>query len=1121
MRPDRAGPDRPFTLEGDLEDRSSIDVADSRITFALQGNTLKIPYYRSLALGGAYTNITRAVVVIHGIGRNAHGYYDAVVTAAEDADADDHTIIVVPQFLIENDIVEHGLESNVLFWSESGWVQGDNSASTTNHPRPASISAYSVVDSILTRLAQNNINLRKIVVAGHSAGGQFVNRYSIGNQVEQGLLDDYGITVSYTVANPSSYMYLDQTRWIQGTQYDYVVPDAQTIANCPNFNHYKYGFEAIPVGHYMGRVDDLTLIESFRLRRVMYLLGTADTLTDQLDMGCEANLQGRRRYDRGTIYKNYLAHFYGETSRPCIQTVADVPGVGHSATGMFQSECGQFALFDHGTACGIDLVRGSTVEADGTGDYANVQAAINQLGDGFAVGLMDGTYTGQGNRNIDYLGKKLAVFSVSGLPESCVIDCQSGGQGVKFWTYEEYRALLDGITVKRGRGVNGGGIYCIDASPTIDQCVFADNEATNDGGGAFCSGDANPEISHCAFVDNTAIGGAGIWTYSTGVYSPVVSICTFDNNQATARGGGVYGSSCSTIFTRCIFDANGATIHGGGAYFLNSTPALVNCLFTGNTAGTNGSAYYALSSTVTNSGTTIDKNNAAYPPSGRPDNGSAVYLAEDSHATFANTIVTFNVPGPGVWCDEAQGANLSCCDIFGNAGGDWVGGIAGQLGLNGNIGQDPFYCDSMDGDYHLQDNSPCAPHSPPGCALMGAYPVGCTESLDYADQVAGNCSLTVTDRGIVGFMDATGTQGTGFIYPAGVQNLLFVGSFWIANDAATVENRDYDLEPSKEWDVSRDPDGHIWYSTDNQSDQDIQAFFADEGAPQPLGITVQQESWGFLSAPRENFVVLRYLVRNRSEEPLAGLYAGLFLDLDINSLTYTTNTGAVEEGPGLVFLTDGSTYAGLRLLAGERGGDGDSAQVVHRHLTLIHNPTYVYPNEYIPDADKFAFLSASDSAHILKNAPNPDDYGVLAATGPFDLAPGEMQEFSFALIGGSSLDDLRQSAEAAQASYLYAAGIGDTLPTLRTRIVPGGPNPFLEATTLRFQLATPGDVRLCVFDVSGRLVRRLLDGPRNAGGHALVWDGTDGARRRVGAGVYFYRLEAGPYRESRRLVLIR
>jgi hypothetical protein len=69
---------------------------------------------------------------------------------------------------------------------------------------------------------------------------------------------------------------------------------------------------------------------------------------------------------------------------------------------------------------------------------------------------------------------------------------------------------------------------------------------------------------------------------------------------------------------------------------------------------------------------------------------------------------------------------LSCCDIFGNTSGDWVGGIANQYGVNGNFSAEPFFCDRLAHNYYLANISPCAPdNSPPQCGLIGALPVDC------------------------------------------------------------------------------------------------------------------------------------------------------------------------------------------------------------------------------------------------------------------------------------------------------------------------------------------------------------------------------------------------------------
>jgi hypothetical protein len=85
----------------------------------------------------------------------------------------------------------------------------------------------------------------------------------------------------------------------------------------------------------------------------------------------------------------------------------------------------------------------------------------------------------------------------------------------------------------------------------------------------------------------------------------------------------------------------------------------------------------------------------------------------------------------------------------------------------------------------------------------------------------------------------------------------------------------------------------------------------------------------------------------------------------------------------------------------------------------------------------------------------------------------------------------------------------------------GAPNPFRPATEILFELAGPSRVELRIFDVSGRLVRRLVSGEVLPGGPRRVrWDGLDESGARLRAGVYFYRLLAGSVHESGKLTLL-
>ena len=304
---------------------------------------LKIPYSSNKSLEQLDTTVRQAVIVLHGHGRNGTGYYEYVLDAATKAGKLNETLIIAPHFLIEVDVDQRNPGNDVPFWTIGGWKKGDSSLSTAKNPRSAQISSFEVVDIIVAKLSDQNIfpNLQtRLTFVGHSAGGQFVNRYAAARQE--------GLSTKYVVANPSSYLYMDQQRRVAGTLDQFAIPDALTQDSCPTFNQYHYGLEDL--NPYMQAVGADQISSQYAQRQVIYLLGEADNDPtpdegDVLDQSCAANLQGSQRLERGTIYFNYINHFYGV---PVIQgrhTIVTVPGVGHSANGMFNSPQGITAIF--------------------------------------------------------------------------------------------------------------------------------------------------------------------------------------------------------------------------------------------------------------------------------------------------------------------------------------------------------------------------------------------------------------------------------------------------------------------------------------------------------------------------------------------------------------------------------------------------------------------------------------------------------------------------------------------------------------------------------------------------------------------------------------------------------
>ncbi|MCZ8395617.1 hypothetical protein O9557_06725 [Achromobacter ruhlandii] len=304
------------------------------------GHRYKVPVYanRNLARGDL-RDIKQIVIVFHGVKRNADAYYETVATllATNPARAND-TLILAPRFVGSIDSGFAGMAA----WRKASWEDGEDSVQANG--RPAPVSSFQVIDDLLRSLDDRKRLpiLAGIVLAGHSGGGQLVQRYAVLNQIDGPLRRD-GIAVRYVIANPSSYLYLTRER---------PRPDGKGYAPyergiCPTYNQYKYGTDKLPA--YAQETDDTRLFIRYAARDVTYLLGGADNNPEHrlLDKTCGAEAQGATRLARGTAYLQYERIVAARGSRPVTLHRAgfEVTGIGHDNKGMFQSVCGARALF--------------------------------------------------------------------------------------------------------------------------------------------------------------------------------------------------------------------------------------------------------------------------------------------------------------------------------------------------------------------------------------------------------------------------------------------------------------------------------------------------------------------------------------------------------------------------------------------------------------------------------------------------------------------------------------------------------------------------------------------------------------------------------------------------------
>jgi hypothetical protein len=302
--------------------------------------------------------------------------------------------------------------------------------------------------------------------------------------------------------------------------------------------------------------------------------------------------------------------------------------------------------------------------------FATIQKGIDSAEDGATVAVLPGTYTGAGNRDLDFKGKPITVRSENpndpNVVAATIIDCNGTAgdphRGFYFHSGEDANSILDGFTITNGYGPNepfgasaysaGGAIYCISSSPTIRNCVFANNYSHYWGGAVHC--------------DNS---------------SAVFSECTFKENVSFDTGGGLYNRISSITVTNCLFTDNSAAA-GGGMYNIDGTSTVKNTIFVGNSAAIAGGGLRnkRVASTIANC-TFFDNQSPA---------GGAVHNVLTEGTTIANCILWDNPD------TEIEGdAEVTYCDVKDG----WPG--------EGNIDADPCFAEPNTGDYHLLSESPC------------------------------------------------------------------------------------------------------------------------------------------------------------------------------------------------------------------------------------------------------------------------------------------------------------------------------------------------------------------------------------------------------------------------------
>jgi hypothetical protein len=374
---------------------------------------------------------------------------------------------------------------------------------------------------------------------------------------------------------------------------------------------------------------------------------------------------------------------------------------------------------------------GSGTPAD---PFCRIQTAIEAANDGDEIVIQPGTYAGDGNRDLDVLGKAITLRAVDpndpATVAATVLDCQGSSstphRGMIFQHQETSATVVAGITIRNGYGTvpGGGAVLCLGGSPTFVNCALLANDAGagwdgggvyNDAGspvllgctlsnnfaggqgGGFCNDSGNPMLVGCTLSDNTADFGGGLYH---GAGELALTNCTLRGNDVQWVGGGLdnhghavlvdctilanhndnwgggLSNSGTVELTRCTVSQNGASEAGGG---LNNSGSvrLTDCAFISNGTGYEGGAVCS-GLWLRDGGTSLTATNCTFRDNFAGTVGGAVCTNDDpmlTNCTFVDN--TSRYSGGGVLSHDPVLTNCTLVSnvVLGGSGSYCGGGL--------------------------------------------------------------------------------------------------------------------------------------------------------------------------------------------------------------------------------------------------------------------------------------------------------------------------------------------------------------------------------------------------------------------------------------------------------------
>lgn len=283
-----------------------------------EGGAADFKFYSTYPLteeNAEWTDLKYAIIVVHGMNRDADNYFSYMATTLMQEELADEVILISPSFKINTEAI-----ASEYFWSGNGWREGQNSQNAEK------ISSFGIIDAVAEQLANQTKfpALEKVVVTGHSSGALFTHLYAAANKAEP-LYET--IEFNYIVANSQFFYYPDEQRIKESNNQLY------TPGGCAGYTLWPMGFGSVPP--YVSSFTQTEFNNQFKDRAVTYLLGNGSDADPTLNTtDCTATLLGSSRFNRGVNMFQYMELSYPSNHS---QQKVIVNGIGHDGQAMFQS----------------------------------------------------------------------------------------------------------------------------------------------------------------------------------------------------------------------------------------------------------------------------------------------------------------------------------------------------------------------------------------------------------------------------------------------------------------------------------------------------------------------------------------------------------------------------------------------------------------------------------------------------------------------------------------------------------------------------------------------------------------------------------------------------------------